>query len=74
MGSPQTMPDCVAWDTPLPLLFFPYYGVQGILHEFYQVAFHKKLYNSLEGLQTDLDEWLDHYNLGAHASRQNVLR
>ena len=34
-----------------------------ILHEFYQVAFRRKLYNSLEELQTDLDEWLDHYNL-----------
>lgn len=33
-----------------------------ILHEFYQVAFRRKLYHSLEELQTDLDAWLDHYN------------
>lgn len=33
-----------------------------ILHEFYRVAFRKKIYKSLEELQTDLDQWLDHYN------------
>ncbi|MFM5429172.1 IS481 family transposase [Aeromonas veronii] len=33
-----------------------------ILQEFYQVAFRKKLYLSLEELQSDLDSWLDHYN------------
>ena len=33
-----------------------------ILHEFYQVAFRRKLYSSLEELQTDLDIWLDRYN------------
>ena len=33
-----------------------------ILQEFYQVAFRKKLYLSLEELQTDLDSWLDYYN------------
>ena len=33
-----------------------------ILHEFYQVAFRRKLYHSLEELQTDLDAWLKHYN------------
>lgn len=33
-----------------------------ILEEFYQVAFRKKLYESLEGLQADLDQWIDHYN------------
>ena len=33
-----------------------------ILNEFYQVAFRKKVYHSLEELQTDLDEWLDLYN------------
>ena len=33
-----------------------------ILHEFYQVAFRRKLYHSLEELQVDLDAWLDHYN------------
>ena len=32
-----------------------------ILNEFYQVAFRKKLYNRLEQLQKDLDEWVDDY-------------
>ena len=34
-----------------------------ILHEFYQVAFRRKLYNSLEELQADLDVWMEHYNI-----------
>ena len=33
-----------------------------ILNEFYQVAFRRKLYHSLEELQTDLDIWIDSYN------------
>lgn len=33
-----------------------------ILQEFYQITFRKKLYSDLEGLQTDLDNWLWHYN------------
>lgn len=33
-----------------------------ILQEFYQITFRKKLYETVEALQTDLDEWLDHYN------------
>ena len=33
-----------------------------ILNEFYQVAFRRKLYHSLEELQTDLDAWLEEYN------------
>lgn len=33
-----------------------------ILNEFYQVTFRKKLYDSLEMLQKDLDEWLNYYN------------
>ena len=33
-----------------------------ILQEFYQVAFRKKLYQSLDELQKDLDEWLEYYN------------
>lgn len=33
-----------------------------ILQEFYQVAFRKKLYDSIDTLQADLDEWLHHYN------------
>lgn len=30
--------------------------------EFYSIAFRKKIYTSLEQIQTDLDEWIDHYN------------
>ncbi|SFH62696.1 Winged helix-turn helix [Nitrosospira sp. Nsp14] len=33
-----------------------------ILQEFYQVAFRRKVYRSLEELQIDLDEWLHTYN------------
>jgi transposase InsO family protein len=33
-----------------------------ILNEFYQVTFRKKLYDSLETLQKDLDEWMVYYN------------
>ena len=33
-----------------------------ILNEFYQVTFRKKLYDSLEVLQKDLDEWINYYN------------
>jgi len=33
-----------------------------LLQEFYQVTFRKKLYVDLEGLQKDLDEWMDYYN------------
>lgn len=33
-----------------------------ILTEFYQVAFRKNLYSSLEELQKDLDGWIDYYN------------
>ncbi|MDH1470515.1 IS481 family transposase [Shewanella sp. GD03713] len=33
-----------------------------ILNEFYQVTFRKKLYQTLEELQKDLDEWLSYYN------------
>ncbi|AUQ65258.1 IS481 family transposase [Phaeobacter inhibens] len=33
-----------------------------ILQEFYQVAFRKKLYDSIDALQADLNEWLHHYN------------
>ena len=33
-----------------------------ILNEFYQVAFHKKIYTTLEELQMDLDAWLHAYN------------
>lgn len=33
-----------------------------MLEEFYQVAFRKKVYSSIEQLQADLDEWLEYYN------------
>jgi transposase InsO family protein len=33
-----------------------------ILNEFYQVAFRKKIYNTLEELQTDVDLWIKNYN------------
>ncbi|QSA98327.1 IS481 family transposase [Methylococcus sp. EFPC2] len=33
-----------------------------LLQEFYQVAFRKKLYLSMDELQADLDAWIDHYN------------
>ena len=33
-----------------------------ILQEFYQVAFRKKIYHSLDELQKDLDDWLYFYN------------
>ena len=33
-----------------------------VLQEFYQVTFRKKLYENMEDLQTDLDDWLVYYN------------
>jgi hypothetical protein len=33
-----------------------------ILQEFYQVAFRKKIYQTIEQLQIDLDQWIDYYN------------
>ena len=33
-----------------------------ILQEFYQVTFRKKIYQDIEMLQADLDEWLFKYN------------
>lgn len=33
-----------------------------MLDEFYRVAFRKKVYRTIEELQTDLDEWISHYN------------
>ena len=33
-----------------------------ILQEFYQSTLRKKIYDSLEELQADLDDWLKHYN------------
>ena len=45
-----------------------------ILQEFYQVTFRKRLYDSIDALQHDLDAWLHALQLRAHASRQNMLR
>src|ERR1700748_337270 len=33
-----------------------------ILQEFHQVALRRKLYHTIEELQTDLDDWMRHYN------------
>jgi hypothetical protein len=33
-----------------------------VLNEFYRVAFRKKIYNTLDELQADLDTWIKHYN------------
>ena len=33
-----------------------------VLEEFYQVAFRKTIYKTLEELQSDLDVWMKHYN------------
>jgi transposase InsO family protein len=33
-----------------------------ILNEFYQIAFRKKLYQTLDELQADVNEWMRHYN------------
>lgn len=33
-----------------------------MLHEFYQIAFRKKVYQSIEQMQADLDEWMESYN------------
>ena len=33
-----------------------------LLDEFYRVAFRKKIYDTVEALQADLDEWLRSYN------------
>jgi transposase InsO family protein len=33
-----------------------------VLQEFYQVAFRRKIYVSLDELQRDLDLWIEHYN------------
>jgi len=33
-----------------------------VLQEFYQIAFRKKIYNTLDELQEDLDKWMSDYN------------
>ncbi|MGF1926030.1 MAG: IS481 family transposase [Bacteroidia bacterium] len=38
--------------------------------EFYAIAFRKKIYNSLESLQLDMDKWMEYYNSErAHSGR-----
>ncbi|WP_426577282.1 IS481 family transposase [Xenorhabdus stockiae] len=44
---------------------------KSILNEFYQITFRKKLYISLNELQTDLDEWIDNYNY--HRTHQGKI-
>lgn len=44
-----------------------------IQEEFYQVAFRKKIYQSIEELQADLDEWLKSYNQERTHSGKNCL-
>lgn len=45
------------------------------LDEFYRVAFRKRIYNTLDELQTDLDTWLEYYNEEhAHSSRYYPLQ
>jgi len=41
-----------------------------ILQEFYQIAFRKKIYHTLDELQADLDNWLDEYNQTRPHSRK----
>jgi transposase InsO family protein len=33
-----------------------------MLNQFYQVAFRKKIYESIDALQKDVDVWIEHYN------------
>ncbi|MFY0256490.1 integrase core domain-containing protein, partial [Chitinophaga sp. 30R24] len=33
-----------------------------IQEEFYTIAFRKKIYTSLESMQSDLDDWMNYYN------------
>ncbi len=33
-----------------------------IQDEFYRIAFRRKIYNNIEQLQADLDEWMQQYN------------
>lgn len=41
-----------------------------ILEEFYQIAFRKQIYSSVEQLQQDVDDWIDSYNCTRpHAGR-----
>jgi hypothetical protein len=37
-------------------------SIETVLNEFYQIAFRKKIYRTIEELQSDLDAWLTQYN------------
>ena len=39
-----------------------------ILNEFYQIAFRKKIYESVEQLQVDLDLWIESYNRASYCT------
>jgi len=44
-------------------------------NEFYQIAFRRKIYRSIEKLQVDLDEWLAYLlQQRSHAPGKGVLR
>jgi hypothetical protein len=44
---------------------------QTVLNEFYSTAFRKKVYNDIESLQSDLNEWLEEYNTQrAHSGKR----
>jgi len=44
------------------------------LDEFYRVAFRKKIYRTIDELQTDLDAWITEYNQHRPPSGPLVLR
>jgi transposase InsO family protein len=46
---------------------------QTIQNEFYAIAFRKKIYNSLEEMQKDLEVWLEHYNKERPHSGKNCF-
>jgi hypothetical protein len=45
-----------------------------IQNEFYAVAFRRKIYESIEDLQRDLDEWMIYYNQERTHSRKYCFR
>jgi hypothetical protein len=49
-------------------------GAVQVLHEFYQIAFRKRVYASIEQLQTDLDIWIAEYNEREASPGPLVLR
>lgn len=47
---------------------------KSLLEQFYNFAFHRKCYSSLEALQAELDEWMSDYNAPAVASLKSAGR